>query len=83
MASVLIDYFDGYAARRYRQCYFFGDVFDWMVGISSSTPVYLWWANLDLTMTPIVFTLSFLEVLPMAIEIMPNSYKFAPIITGD
>jgi CDP-diacylglycerol--inositol 3-phosphatidyltransferase len=46
MVSVILDYVDGYAARKYNQCSFFGDTFDWIVDISSSAAVYFWWGSL-------------------------------------
>jgi CDP-diacylglycerol--inositol 3-phosphatidyltransferase len=57
MVSVLLDYVDGYAARKYNQCSFFGDIFDWVVDISSSAAVYFWWATLEPRLTFAVFTL--------------------------
>jgi phosphatidylglycerophosphate synthase len=83
MVSVILDYFDGYAARKYHQCSFFGDVFDWVVDISSSTAVYLWWASLEPTMTPIVFTLLTFEILSMVVDIIAKSHNYTPTIKAD
>ena len=33
MISVIFDYFDGMAARKYKQCSFFGDIFDWITDV--------------------------------------------------
>lgn len=83
MTSVILDYFDGFAARKYHQCSFFGDVFDWIVDISSSTAAYLWWANLQPTMTPVIFTLLTLQMLSMVIDIIAKSHHYTPIIKAD
>jgi CDP-diacylglycerol--inositol 3-phosphatidyltransferase len=83
MTSVILDYFDGYAARKYNQCSFFGDTFDWVVDISSSAAVYFWWATLEPRLIFAIFTLLTLEIISMVVDIIAKSHGYTPMVRND
>jgi phosphatidylglycerophosphate synthase len=80
MTSVVLDYADGYAARRYKQCSFFGDTFDWIVDTASSAVVYFWWATLQPNLIFLIFTLMTMEIVSMIMDIIAKSHGFTPIV---
>jgi len=80
MLSVVLDYVDGYIARMYNQCSFFGDVFDWIVDISSSAVVYFWWGSLEPEAIFVTLTLLMMEIACMVIDIVAKSHSFAPVV---
>ena len=80
MISVILDYIDGYTARKYNQCSFFGDIFDWIVDVSSSAAVYFWWGSYEPRLIFIVFTLMTLEIVSMVIDIIAKSHGYTPMV---
>lgn len=46
MFNIFLDYVDGIVARKYNQCSFFGEMFDWMADITSYVIVLYWWIQL-------------------------------------
>jgi phosphatidylglycerophosphate synthase len=83
MSSVILDYFDGIAARRYNQCTFFGEVFDWITDIFNYTIVLLWWNQLEPQLLFLFGTLLCLEVVAMMSDIITKCYGYHPKLTTD
>ena len=56
LASVILDYFDGMVARKYKQVSYFGEMFDWITDLCSYAAILLWWNNLEPNLLILFFT---------------------------
>ena len=73
MVSVIFDYFDGMAARKYNQCSFFGDVFDWITDILNLAIVLFWWNSIEPQLFILLFSLLSLEIMTMVADLVPKA----------
>ena len=81
--SVILDYFDGMVARKYNECSFFGEVFDWMADFSAYTIVLFKLIELDPDLKVIYILLFHLQLLTMITDIISKVCKYGPKITVD
>ncbi len=73
MISVIFDYFDGMAARKYKQCPFFGDIFDWITDVLTLAIVLFWWNNIEPQLIILLFSLLSLEIMTMVCDLVSKS----------
>jgi phosphatidylglycerophosphate synthase len=83
MVSVILDYFDGWAARKYNQCSFFGDVFDWVTDILTLALVLFWWNNIEPQFIVLSFSLLALEIATMVCDLVFKSADCEPKLDCD
>lgn len=78
LASVILDYFDGMVARKYKQVSYFGEIFDWITDMCSYAFILFWWNNLEPNLLILFFTLFSLEVLMMMVDTVSKCYGYTP-----
>jgi phosphatidylglycerophosphate synthase len=78
LTSVILDYFDGMVARRYKQVSYFGEIFDWITDLCSYAATLFWWNTLEPQLLIVFFTLFFLEVLMMMVDTVSKCYGYTP-----
>lgn len=83
MIGVLLDYVDGIVARKYNQCTFFGEVFDWVTDMSTYAIVLFWWNQVEPQLLLLFFTLFCLEITMMITDIIAKCCAFSPKLTTD
>lgn len=57
LLSIILDYVDGEVARKYQQCSFFGEFYDWLADITSYAVILFWFIQLLPTYSLVFFTL--------------------------
>ena len=73
MISVIFDYFDGMAARKYKQCSFFGDIFDWITDVLTLAVALFWWNNIEPELIILIFSLLCLDIIAMVCDLVCKS----------
>lgn len=83
MISVILDYFDGKVARKYNQCTFVGEIFDWITDIFNYIICLFWWCQLEPELLSLMGTLLCLEIVTMMVDIISKCYGYHPKLNTD
>lgn len=83
MFNIFLDYVDGIVARKYNQCSFFGEMFDWMADITSYVIVLYWWIQLIPQLAPLLIILLTLQTMTMITDVVSKCYGYAPQLKSD
>lgn len=78
LISIYLDYVDGEVARKYNECSFFGEIFDWMADITAYVIVLYWWNQLIPELAPLLFILFCLETMTMVTDVVSKCSGYAP-----
>ena len=73
MISVIFDYFDGMAARKYKQCSFFFFFFDWITDVLTLAVALFWWNNIEPELIILIFSLLCLDIIAMVCDLVCKS----------
>ena len=76
LLCVILDYVDGIAARRFKQCTFFGEIFDWLADIVNYATVLIWCMEVEPHFTPILFGLLVAEITMMLLDVVAKCHNF-------
>lgn len=83
MVSVIFDYFDGMAARKFNQCSFFGDIFDWITDVLTLAIALFWWNNIEPQFIILIFSLLCLEIMTMIADLIPKAGDCEPKLNAN